>query len=156
MNFDKWAERIYSETDFGRSIATSIAAGMGLIIYLIFADWVIAVFSSIIIFPIARHIFVSYHEKIKKAAERYEREKEIEDTYSRLSKDEKNVVNAFVTNGSCVMTWGQYNKEVHSLAIESLKQRGLAYDSMTSDGFSETFIIDEQLFDVAQKKIEDF
>jgi len=47
-SIEKWADRVYSETDFGRSVATSVAGVIGLAVYLIFGDWVIAAFSSII------------------------------------------------------------------------------------------------------------
>jgi hypothetical protein len=52
--FDRLAERLYSETDSARSIATSGAGIVGLIIYLLQRDWVIAAFSAVIVFPIAR------------------------------------------------------------------------------------------------------
>ena len=51
---EKWAERIYSESDFGRGVATSISGAIGLSTYLFFNDWVIALFSVMISFPIIR------------------------------------------------------------------------------------------------------
>lgn len=47
---DKWADRIYSETDVGRSVATSSAGVIGLITYLTTSDWVIAAFAFLIVF----------------------------------------------------------------------------------------------------------
>jgi len=53
---EKWADRVYAETDFGRSVATSGAGVIGLLIYLSYNDWVIAAFSTIIAFPVIRLI----------------------------------------------------------------------------------------------------
>ena len=39
---EKWADRVYAENDFGRSIATSIAGLIGLTVYLLAKDWVIS------------------------------------------------------------------------------------------------------------------
>jgi len=49
--FDKIVERLYSEIDSARSIATSGAGVGGLLIYLMQRDWVIAAFSAVIVFP---------------------------------------------------------------------------------------------------------
>ena len=51
---DRWAERIYEETDLGKSLGTSIAGVAGLIVYETTADWVIAAFVLIIVFPVSR------------------------------------------------------------------------------------------------------
>lgn len=150
---EKWAERVYSETDFGRSVATSFAGVVGLGTYLITSDWVIAAFSSIIIFPIVRLLSVSYHERIKKAAERHEQQRELENTYRSLSTDEQAVVAAFVSAGGSVLTWGQVNKlNISSAAIESLIQRELLFTSMTADGMRETFVLNTSLFDIGLKQ----
>ncbi len=60
---DKWIERVYVETDFGRSVATSVTGIIGLSVYLISKDWVVALFSSVIIFPIVRIVATGFHEK---------------------------------------------------------------------------------------------
>jgi len=75
---EKWAERVYAETDFGRSVATSIAGAIGLVVYLLFDDWVIAAFSSIISFPIIRLVSSGLHEKATRHAKgKIEREEAI-------------------------------------------------------------------------------
>jgi hypothetical protein len=51
---DKLTVRLYSETNSARSIATSGAGIVGLAIYLMQRDWVIAAFSAVIVFSIAR------------------------------------------------------------------------------------------------------
>ena len=151
---DKWAERVYSETDFGRSVATSMAGIVGLGAYLVTSDWVIAAFSSIIIFPIVRLLSASYHERIKKAAQRHEQQQEIGNTYRCLSADEQAVVAAFVSAGGSVLTWGQVNKlNISNAAIESLIQRDLLSTSMTADGMRETFVLSTPLFDIGQKQV---
>lgn len=150
---DKWIDRIYAETDFGRSVATSLAGIIGLAVYAIFNDGVVSAFSFIISFPIFR-IFASWlHGKASRAAKRKTESEEAEITYSRLSSDERDVVLAFVEAGGCVLTWSQVNKlPISSTAIESLIQRELLTTSMTADTTRETFVLDTAIFDVGQSK----
>jgi len=61
MNLDRWAERIYAERDFGRSIATSVAGVVGLLLYLNTRDWVVAAFAAVICFPIVRVLASAAH-----------------------------------------------------------------------------------------------
>ncbi|MCH9742086.1 MAG: hypothetical protein K0U21_02650 [Proteobacteria bacterium] len=151
--FDKWAERVYAETDFGRSVATSTAGLLGLSIYLYRGDWVIAAFSSIIFFPIARVVASALHSKFAESTEQKAKRKRAEDLYARLSKDEKEVVSAFVQAGGCVLTWGQVNRlSIPSAGIESLIQREALWTSMTADGMRETFVLDSEVFDIGQVK----
>lgn len=152
---DKWAERIYSETDVGRSVATSIAGLTGLATYLATTDWVISAYCSIIVFPVVRLMSASFHRRLQAAAERHQRELELERVFDSLSVDEKAVVEAFVVSGSAVMLWRDANEsDISALAIESLIQRKLASTSMTADGLRETFVLSTQLFNVGLKKLD--
>ncbi|MGB5677906.1 MAG: hypothetical protein WBN36_08900, partial [Gammaproteobacteria bacterium] len=65
-SIEKWAERVYAETDFGRSIAISVSGSVGLALYLTTNDWVIAAFSTIITFPIIRIISTGINEKFER------------------------------------------------------------------------------------------
>ena len=151
---DKWTERIYSETDFGRSVATSVAGVIGLIVYLTYSDWVIAAFSSIITFPIVRIVSTKLHGRVTRRAKGLIDREEAELVYDRLSDEEKQVVLGFVEAGGSVLTWAQVNKLSLSLpAIESLIQRQVLWTSMTADGMRETFALDSAIFDVAQDRI---
>jgi hypothetical protein len=150
---EKWAERVYAETDFGRSVATSTAGTLGLGVYLVFHDWVIAAFSSIIAFPIARLIAARLHEKATRHAKRRIEREEAEHLYDRLSTDEREVVRAFVEAGGSVLTWSRVNKlSLPGSGIESLIQRGYLWTSVTADGMRETFALDSALFDVGQER----
>lgn len=153
---DKWAERIYAETDFGRSIATSVAGIVGLSIYLASSDWVIAVFSAVIAFPLVRLIATGIHARaVRRAQGRMEME-EAERIYDRLSEDEKTVVQAFVQSGGSVLTWGQVNQlGLPGAGVESLIQREVLWTSMTADGMRETFALDSSIFDAGQKRSRD-
>jgi divalent metal cation (Fe/Co/Zn/Cd) transporter len=86
---EKWADRVYAETDFGRSVATSAAGVIGLIVYIIFKDWVAAAFSSIITFPIIRLISKGLHEKANRIKKRELEREEAEHIYERLSEGKK-------------------------------------------------------------------
>ncbi|MBI4807373.1 MAG: hypothetical protein HY799_00260 [Nitrosomonadales bacterium] len=150
---DKWAERVYAETDFGRSVAISIAGLLGLGIYLYWGDWVIAAFCSIIFFPIVRLVASALHSKFAESTELKAKRKRAEDLYARLSQDEKEVVSAFVMAGGCVLTWGQVNNlSIPSAGVESLIQREILWTSMTADGMRETFVLDSDVFDIGQIK----
>lgn len=164
MNFfDKWAERLYGETDFGRSVATSVAGILGLIVYLLVADWVVAVFTTVIVFPVVRLFATNHHKKLLK---RSRRQAEIDDAnhlYNSLSDEEKIIVMAFVNEGGSVLTWGQINNlKLPSAAMESLINREIISSSMTADGLTETFVLDESIFNIgvrarkAKKKSNSF
>ncbi|QOY53723.1 hypothetical protein HUE87_07365 [Candidatus Sulfurimonas marisnigri] len=152
---DKWADRVYSETDFGRSIATSVSGIIGLVIYLIINDWVIAAFSSIITFPIVRIISTSLNEKINFSSMQKKHMKSVEDAYHRLSNGEKEVIQAFVTAGGTSLTYSHINSlGISAPAVETLIQREIIWSSMTADGMRETFALDTEVFDIAQKLVE--
>lgn len=149
---DKWADRVYGETDFGRSIATTVAGIVGLCSYLYFQDWVISAFSAIIAFPVTRLISTGLHEKVNRKAKRIELQEEAEYIYGNLSDQEKGVIKVFVDAGGSVLTWGQVNRiGVNGPAIESLIQREIIWTSVTADGMTETFALNSEVFDAAQK-----
>jgi hypothetical protein len=151
---DNWVERIYGETDFGRSIATSVAGIVGLVVYLAVHDWVISAFSAIIAFPVARLLSAGLYERAHKATkQRVERESAI-NSFRKLSESERRVVSAFVQAGGSVLTWSQANSlSLPGPAIESLIQRGLITTSMTADGMRETFVLEPAVFDVGSREM---
>ena len=152
-SIEKWADRVYAETDFGRSIATSLSGLIGLVIYLVTNDWVIAAFSTIIAFPIIRIISTGINEKLERKKKRKIDEETAQEIYERLSSEEKEVIDSYVMAGGSVLTWGQMNKEAVSFsAIESLLQREILWTSMTADGLTETFALDSNIFDAANAK----
>jgi len=152
-SIEKWADRVYSENDFGRSIATSLSGSIGLIVYIVTDDWVIAAFSAIISFPIIRLISTGINEKVGRRKQRNIDKENALQIYQRLSVEEKEVINSYVCAGGSVLTWGQMNNQaVSSAAIESLVQREIIWTSMTADGMRETFALDSCIFDIANKK----
>lgn len=149
---DKWADRIYSETDVGRSIAVSVAGIVGLIAYAATVDGIIGGFAFVIVFPIIRLIVASKHDRLKKASDRHRKREEADATFQSLSDEEKRVVHAFADQSGCVMTWGQFNRsELPSAAIETLMQRDLVTTSVTADGCTETFVLGIDVFDACQR-----
>ena len=150
---DKWADRIYSETDVGRSVATSSAGVIALITYLTTSDWVIAAFTFLIVFPIVRLLVASKHEHLKQASDRQRLIEQADELYSSLSPEEQALVDLFVENLGCVMTWGQFNRSaISSSAVETLMQRELLSTSVTADGMTETFVLDVSLFDAGVRQ----
>jgi hypothetical protein len=154
---EKWAERLYSETDVGRSVGTSLAGALGLGIYLKFGDWVIAIFASVIFFPVARLIASAAHKRVTRRSRRRAESESTERIYDRLSDEERTVVSVFVGSGGCVITWGQMNNSsVSANGVESLIQRGLLSTSVTADGMRETFVLDSDLFGVGLRRSREF
>ncbi|MFT6925664.1 MAG: ABC-type multidrug transport system fused ATPase/permease subunit [Psychromonas sp.] len=151
---EKWADRVYAENDFGRSIATSIAGLIGLGVYLLSKDWVIAAFASIITFPVIRIVATGINEKAERNKKRKIEKEEAENLYNKLSADEKNVIQSFLMAGGSVLTWTQMNNQnVSSNGIESLIQREILWTSMTADGMRETFALDSNVFDICNEKM---
>ncbi|MHA5498451.1 hypothetical protein ACVSNS_01465 [Pseudomonas aeruginosa] len=149
----KWADRIYAESDFGRSVATSVSGVIGLIVYLALSDWVISAFSTIITFPIIRILSSGLHEKFNRSKKRALEHEEMLYEFNRLSITEHEILKAFVRAGGSVMTWTQMNNEVvPSAGVESLIHRELLHTSTTADGMRETFVINERIFDIANEK----
>ncbi|MGD8113207.1 hypothetical protein [Vibrio sp. TRT 17S01] len=147
---EKWAERIYSESDFGRGVATSISGAIGLSTYLFFNDWVIALFSVMISFPIIRIAASSSYKWNQDRAKQKSIERALECTFSGLTEHEKLVVAAFVDAGGTALTFSQINRlDLSSAAIESLVQRELLWTSVMSDGITESFVLDMALFNKA-------
>ncbi len=152
-SIEKWADRIYAENDFGRGIATSLSGAIGLIVYLVTTDWVIATFSTIISFPIIRIISTGINEKVERKKKRNIDKENALHIYENLSDQEKEVINLYVNAGGSVLTWGQMNNQsASSSTVESLIQREILWTSMTADGMGETFVLDSNIFDIANEK----
>ncbi|MBU0632425.1 hypothetical protein KKA17_07260 [bacterium] len=153
QELNKWADRVYAENDFGRSISTSISGVVGLITYLFTKDWVLTILSLIIIFPIFRIISSGLHEKYQRNKQKNLKKEDVEQMYNRLSNEEKDVIRAFVNAGGCVLTWRQMNSEqVSSVGVESLIERELLRTSYTADSMRETFVLDSDIFDIDYDK----
>lgn len=149
-SIDKLLEKLYEETDVARSVATSLAGIAGLAVYLLTHDWVVALFSWLIVFPLARLIAATIHTKRSRRIALRDADTEAEELYGRLSAGEKEVVQAFVTAGGTVMTWSHMNSlSLPGPSVESLVHRALLSTSVTADGMRETFVLDPQLFDSA-------
>ena len=148
---EKWLERIYIEKDLDKNIAISVSGTIGLLLYLYNNNVVIGLFLSIISFPIIRILSISIIKKVelKKDIRIYNERKQ--NLYKSLSENEKKVVKSFVKAGGFVMTWGQMNdQDLPFSAIESLCQRELLRTSVSADGIKETFVLNDELFDIAR------
>lgn len=156
MNIDRWVERIYVERDLGRSIATSLAGVVGLLTYLLLHDWVIAVFSAVIVFPISKILVGAIHSAYMQRVQEDGGIEIARKQFERLSNDEKDVLFEFVRLGGSVMSWGHANKiGLHEPAVSSLIQRKLLFPTMSADGMREAFGVTVEIFDVAQQKFAD-
>ncbi len=156
-NIDKWLERVYGETDFGRSIATSIAGAVGLVIYLALDDWVISIFAAVIAFPIARLLATWLYERARRASNRSLEYEQAQHFYNNLSDEEKEVVQAFVKAGGSVLTWSQINHlDLCTSAIESLLSREFLRTSSTADQMRETFVLDPDIFNAGLREARRF
>ena len=153
-SIEKWVERLYAETDFGRSVATSISGILGLTIYLISKDWVVSAFVVIIFFPLARIAAAALHIRVLRKSNLNSMRDDAERVYGILSAEEKSVVAEFVGAGGCVVPWSYMNKRnAPFAAIESLIQRGVLSTSVSADGVRETFVLETSLFDVGVRLV---
>jgi hypothetical protein len=130
-----------------------VAGTIGLVVYLIFNDWAIAAFSSIISFPIIRIVSTGLHDTATRRNKRKIEQEDAAQIYDRLNDDEKEVVLAFVRAGGSVLTWSQVNNlPISRPSIESLIQREVLWTSTTADGMQETFAVDSAIFDIGQER----
>ena len=152
MSFGRWVERVYSESDIGRGVATSTAGATGLITYFYYGDWAVAAFVTIIVFPIGRILASALHTYWTQSRERHRGMDQLGDLFEKLGSEEKAVVHAFVRHGGSVITWRECNQSTHFSAagIESLINRDLITVGVMADGMTETFALDTQLFDYTQ------
>lgn len=152
MKISRWVERIYEENDVGRGIGTTVAGAAGLAAYLHWADWVVAAFVAIIVFPVSRILASAVESYWRHSRKRTYDKDRVKDLFDSLGSQEKAVVQAFVWHGGSVITWKECNESPHFSAagIESLISRDMMHASMTADGMRETFVLDAQLFDYAQ------
>jgi UDP-N-acetylmuramyl pentapeptide phosphotransferase/UDP-N-acetylglucosamine-1-phosphate transferase len=103
-SIEKWADRVYVENDFGRSVATSLAGLLGLVTYLLTNDWVIAAFFTLIAFPLVRLISTGVNEKNERKKQRNTSKETSLHKYEKLSAEEKAVVASYVKSGGSVLT----------------------------------------------------
>ena len=152
MNFGRWIDRIYSESDIGRGIATTVSGAAGLSAYLYWDDWAIGAFVAIIFFPAARILVSALHSYWSQSRKRSDDIVQMEELFEKLGSEEKAVIQAFVWHGGSVIAWRECNKspEFSAVGIESLINRGLMHATVTADGMSEAFALDTRLFDHAQ------
>ena len=152
MNFDRWADRVYSESDFGRSIATTAAGAAGLASYLHWNDWIVTACIGIIVFPVGRILASAIRSHWIQSREQSYSKDRMKELFENLGREEKDVVQAFVWHGSTFITWTQTNgsPEFASSGIESLVSRKLINPSVTAHGMQEAFVLDTQLFEYAQ------
>ena len=152
MNFDRWAERVYNESDIGRSIATTVAGAAGLTTYLYWSDWVVGAFTAIIVFPVGRVLATATHSHWVQSRKRSYSREQIKELFENLGREEKDVVQAFVWHGGKSITWDECDRSPHfsSTGIDSLVSRDLIHATVTGDGMRDAFVLDTQLFEYAQ------
>ena len=115
----------------------------------------VAGFVTIIVFPIGRILASAIHSHWNQSRERNRSMEQLKDLVDTLGREERAVIQAFVWHGGSVITWGECNRSPHfsPAGIESLINRDLMHASVTADGMTETFALDTQLFDYAQKTL---
>lgn len=159
MKFDEIAAKIYDETDFGRSVATAIAGIAGLATYLWKRDAVIAAFAAVIVFPVVRLGSHSLRAAwVARAAKRTKEAQSLE-LLEKLSAQEKDILRFFVAAGGACVSWGYVNSSKLPFprpALNSLMARGLVTTSVMEDGMTESFVLDTEMFDAAQKHLDIF
>ena len=158
MNFDRWADRVYSESDFGRSIATTAAGVAGLASYLYWNDWVVTACVGIIVFPVCRILASAVHSHWVQSRQQSHSKDQVKELFDNLGREEQDVVQAFVWHGGKFITWSESNRSSYfsSSGIDSLISRDLIHVSVTAYGMREAFVLDTELFEYAQSVLPNF
>jgi hypothetical protein len=154
MKLEELFRTVYSENDFSRSIATAMAGTAGLATYLSIGDVVISVFSAIIVFPFIRIIAGVFHKNWTSQNSKREREKELREKIDSFSDEEKKILRFFVIAGGACVSWGYVNRSGLPFprpALNSLMARGVVYASTMEDCMTESFVLDTEIFDAAQR-----
>jgi hypothetical protein len=122
------------------------------VIYIKWREWVIAAFIAVILFPLIRISASAAHSRWKEARRGRLQFRDVQKRFERFSAEERLVLKVFVEAGGAVVTWRQMNKaNVSMSAVESLKLREVLESSVTLDGMAETFVIEPEIFDLAQR-----
>ncbi len=112
----------------------------------------IGAFSVVIIFPIIRVIASTLNQVYSNKKQSHVERQKVQELFDRFSAEEKKVIRAFVEAGGSVLSWSRANRlGVSESGVESLMQREILYSTMTADGMREAFVIDTEIFDLAQK-----
>lgn len=152
MNWDTLVRIMYSEKDFGRSVATTVAGVVGLAAYLLSSDWVIALFVAVIAFPLCRVTVTALHSRWKQKRAQILETIEAEQAFSKFSHQERQVIEFFVHSGGACVSWGAVNRSDLPFprpALNSLMARGIVHLSAMENG-TEAFQLDIDTFDTAQ------
>lgn len=148
----KWGdliEQMYNEQDLSRSVATTAAGTVGLAAYLLVSDAVVALFSAVIVFPLVRLAAYSLGTRWAKWGE-------MRDQFAKFSPQERQILEFFVHAGGACVSWGYVNRSALPFprpALNSLIQRGIVCTSVMEDGMTESFMLDTDVFDMAQKMV---
>lgn len=150
INVNKLIEIIYSEKDIAKSIAIFFSGIAGLVIYLTRKDMGIAIFVSIITFPIINLLF-------SKIIQRYSDKKSEEYAFKildELSDKELQVLKVFVSFGTTVMQYGdikekiKYSNATDSI-FDSLQNRKIIFYEMNQ------FVIEPNIYSLLKQRYGD-
>jgi hypothetical protein len=158
MKWGKLIAAIYVEQDFGRSIATTMAGVVGLAAYLFSSDWVIALFAAIIAFPVCRVVSSALHSRWKQKHAELIKRLQAEELFRRFSPEERQVIEFFVRAGGACVSWSYVNNSEHPFprpALNSLMARDIVHTSVMEDGMTESFVLDIDTYDMAQRVLGD-
>lgn len=108
VDFNKMFETVYNESDSSKMIAISMSGIVGLIMYFfITKETPILIFTTLIIFPIAKLLTSSILNHINKKNELKLQEINYQELYSELNSNEKKFIDyAFVMGDNEVVDWG--------------------------------------------------
>jgi len=154
MKWDRLIATVYAEQDFGRSITTTAAGVVGLAAYLFSFDWVIALFAAVIAFPVCRVVSSALHSCWRQKHAEVVKRLQAEELFRRFSPQERQVLEFFVRAGGACVSWGYVNKSQYPFPRPTLNSpiaRDIVHTSVMEDGMTESFLLDIDTFDVAQR-----
>ena len=148
----KWIDRIYTERNFGRGVATIFACATGSAAWLCADEWIFTVFVIVASYLSVNIVADPIHDRITLARKRGHTKRRMKELFSNLGHEEISVLKGFVSVGGNVVTWRMFNKYPHfnRVGMDSLVHREMAHPSVGADLMTETFVLNEDLFGYAQ------
>ena len=140
---------IYNEKDTATLASCFVGAIFFLISYLLFRDIWVSSPMCVIGFTLAK--IIVGHVLIPHLQNKHKSHNELQ-KLNKLSDSEKISISLFVENGSCSIPVKMARNCMEG--IYSLEARELLRTSMSPDGVSETFVLDERIFELANENKE--
>ena len=155
MKLDELLKLIYSDKDVSRIVSTFIAAVTVLFTYtMLTQDWIIIGTVGVIGFTLSRMVSIYFYARWSKLSQHKSNALKQQEIFESLSEKEKNILEFFRSHGSLTATYKDLDEtgyDVTRAGVNSLIQRGFITDGLMEDHVTKCFVIDEDIFKMANE-----